>query len=207
MHSPHNHPDIKIGEIYNLHIHVVGKREDFIIARPITQNGGYATSSFLEILHKYAPSFTPLPSEHGTSVPTPKHDPCRLFKKGDKVRVVECKGRNCTERELGSIGEIVLDEGEDDPIYGIGVYFEDGSSIYVDPAYLELVNPVEELGPYVVRHNEAHAAWSIYGPFDLSAVNYFYGEHYPYTKDTAKKAAEAERDRLNAEWIKKHTND
>jgi hypothetical protein len=58
-----------------------------------------------------------------------------------------------------------------------------------------------------VRHNEAHAAWSIYGPYNLSAVNYFYGEHYPYTEESAKAAAEAERDRLNAEHRKEHDND
>ena len=60
----------------------------------------------------------------------------------------------------------------------------------------------EEQGPYTVLHHRAHAAWAVYGPFDLSAATYFYGEHYPYTEETAKAAAEAERDRLNAKYRK-----
>lgn len=72
-------------------------------------------------------------------------------------------------------------------------------------AILERDTTVEELGPYSVRHNEVHAAWSIYGPYNLSAVNYFYGERYPYTEESAKAAAEAERNRLNAEYRKSNS--
>lgn len=57
----------------------------------------------------------------------------------------------------------------------------------------------EKQGPCTVRHHRAHAAWAVYGPFDMAAATYFYGEHYPYTEETAKAAAEAERDRINAE--------
>ena len=59
----------------------------------------------------------------------------------------------------------------------------------------------ETQGPYAVRHHRVHAAWAVYGPFDLAVATYFYGEHYPYTKETAKAAAEAERARLNKEWL------
>ena len=41
----------------------------------------------------YDPLSVFLPSEHGTSVPPPKHDPCRPFKAGDVARVVERFGR------------------------------------------------------------------------------------------------------------------
>jgi hypothetical protein len=127
----------------------------------------------------------------------PKYDPSRKFRKGDKVRVVEWNGRDIAR--VGQIGYVVSDEYNSRVELGI-----DGwkNSVYYPACHLELVTPVEEQGPYSVRHNEAHAAWSIYGPFGLSAVNYFYGERYPYTNETAKVAAEAERDRLNAEYSK-----
>lgn len=57
----------------------------------------------------------------------------------------------------------------------------------------------EKQGPYTVRHHRAHAAWAVYGPFDMAVATYFYGEHYPYTEETAKAAAEAECNRLNAQ--------
>lgn len=73
--------------------------------------------------------------------------------------------------------------------------------------FLDLVAAKEELEPYSVQHSEAHAAWSIYGPFSLSAVNYFYGERYPYTKESAKAAATAECARLNAEYARRFENE
>ena len=59
--------------------------------------------------------------------------------------------------------------------------------------------------PYSVVHSKAHAAWCIYGPYALSCTHYFYGEHYPYTVETAKAAAEAECARLNAQHNKNQT--
>lgn len=201
MHSPHNHPDIKIGEIYNLRIHVIGKSEDFIIARPITQNGGYSTSSFLEILHKYAPSFTPIPSKHGTSVPTPKHDPCRLFKKGDKVRVKNTNGRHYNSWSKKVENQIFVVAG--DEIEHANVYLDVGGnrSYGVDPAYLELVTPVEELEPYSVKDDGGF--YYIEKQDELHALCTFNKNTHP----NAKAAAEAECDRLNAEWRKEQNHD
>ena len=145
--------------------------------------------------------FVSLPSEK------PKYDPTRLFKKGDKVKPAERHGRKTPK--LNYKAEYTVTSSEDD--YGtVCVEYFNGEmpvSVSVPFYWLELVNPVEELELYSVRHNEAHAAWSIYGPYNLSAVNYFYGERYPYTEESAKAAAEAECDRLNAEWRKEHNND
>jgi hypothetical protein len=131
----------------------------------------------------------------------PKYDPCRLLRKGDRVQVKKRNGR-CNGKAGEYLREAFCEVAEDEVPNGLVRFFHNSSEYRLDPAYLELVTPVEELGPYSVRHNEAHAAWSIYGPYNLSAVNYFYGERYPYTEESAKAAAEAERDRLNAEWRK-----
>lgn len=79
-----------------------------------------------------------------------------------------------------------------------------GDHIPIRLCDLECVHPVEE--PYSVRHNDAHAAYSIYGPYGLSAANYFYGDRYPYSKHSAEAAAYAECDRLNAAYRKEQEN-
>lgn len=137
----------------------------------------------------------------------PKHDPTRLFKKGDKVEPRERYGRKPDDdAPVNVLCEVAEDEYEDGTVNIIYTHDHITELFQVTALYLELVTPVEEKGPYSVRHNEAHAAWSIYGPYNLSAVNYFYGEHYPYTEESALAAAEAERDSLNAEWRKEHAN-
>ena len=185
--------EIKIGETYNLRIQVLCKNEDFIIAHHETPNGEFSTAGLLEILNKYAPSFTPIPSEPGTSVPTTKHDPCRLFKKGDKVRVVECKGR-CPGYNKNAIYKV----GENEKESGRYIMLtQDGfiGHITVDAAYLELVTPVEEFEPYSVV--DAHTHWDV-AVKDMKTIASYSKVHHPH----AKEAAEAERDRLNAEWRK-----
>jgi hypothetical protein len=137
----------------------------------------------------------------------PKYDPCRKFRKGDKVRLIEWNGRKPFDTlhglklNLGEVHIVLDDEYERNEVY-IGMSAADEEQSVVHACNLELITPVEDMGPYRVRHNAVHSAWSIYGPFDLSAVNYFYGEHYPYTKETARAAAEAECARLNEEYRK-----
>lgn len=140
----------------------------------------------------------------------PKYDPNREFCEGDKVSVRKIHGKlpQCRYNGMVKVKEgdyCTIHEKEHRNCYWVTI--PSGGNWCFDAAYLELVTPVEELGPYVVRHNEVHSAWSIYGPFNLSATNYFYGERYPYTKETAKEAAEAECARLNAEYRKEQDND
>lgn len=181
-------PDIKAGKYYNLKLLCV-LRKDKLIAFE-TPAGGYMLLRQCDL-----ECVSPItPSEPPTSVgPAPKYDPCRLFKKGDKVRVVEWNGRDIAR--VGQIGYVVSDERNSKVELAIDGWTKD---VYYPACHLELVTPVEELCPYSVRHNDAHAAYSIYGPYGLSAVNYFYGDRYPYSKHSAEAAAYAECDRLNA---------
>lgn len=136
-----------------------------------------------------APSFVSLPEK----------DPGRLFKKGDIVRVVKYKGRPFSkfwEPYIGSEMQVVDNETDcENPSIKTPKGWQP-----INAAYLELITPAEEIVPYSVRHNDAHAAYSIYGPYGLSAANYFYGERYPYSKHSAEAAAYAECDRLNAAY-------
>ena len=132
----------------------------------------------------------------------PKYDPCRLFKKGDKVRVVDWNGRTLDRK--GKIGEVTEDE------LGGRVTFSVGSHTFktcYPVCFLELVTPVEELEPYSVEESGGGATLNCFivkrGEKHVSYYLYKGGNanHY-YTYEQAKARAEAERDRLNAEYRK-----
>ena len=141
----------------------------------------------------------------------PKHDPTRLFKNGDRAQVVERNGRTPTCFPVGRIkvGDIVtVAENEAGDVF-IKVLTEDGHEMMVPWFMLELVTPVEELKPYSVEESCGGANLHCFilkrGKKHLSYYLYKAGNanHY-YTREEAKAAAEAERDRLNAEWRKEH---
>lgn len=143
-----------------------------------------------------------LPSEPPTLVGSqPKHDPCRLFRKGDKVRVVEWNGRNyCdrdhhTELKTGCLAEIWDDERDEQEEGYVSVIYEEYIRC-VPPCYLELVTPVEELKPYSVTYDNKFYHINKHGE-EASIAVYSEARH-----PNAKAAAEAERDRLNAEHRK-----
>ena len=127
----------------------------------------------------FTPDRVSIPSEHGTLVPTPKYDPCRFFRKGDRVRIK----REINGRKLNH----VFVNFSYDQTY-TGSFYE-----------LELVTPVEELEPYSV--GESSHTWYVYKDNDVVVA--FNKENYP----NAKAAAEAECARLNAEWRKEREND
>lgn len=126
-----------------------------------------------------------LPSE---VQPAPKYEPCRRFKEGDKVRVVENKGR----KPGSSVGLATVKSDEDENKVLITI---DGSGTWwVDAAYLELVTPVEELLPYSVGESS-----------DYFSVDKGEEEICTFWKDShpnAREGAEAECARLNAEYRK-----
>lgn len=150
-----------------------------------------------------------LPSEHGTSVPTPKYDPTRLFRKGDKVRIRKVNGNlpkcryNGVTVEDGTIGEI----NSSDERNCYWVKFNRTTSWCFDCAYFELVTPVEELEPFTVVHKQALQHFQI-NHGKLNYMTFPYGLHksngWYHTITTAKAAAEAECKRLNEEWRKEH---
>lgn len=88
----------------------------------------------------------------------PKYDPCRLFRKGDKVRVVECKGRHTGYDK--KIYKVCEDEEESGRYIKLSL---DGyiGHVTVDAAYLELVTPVEELEPYFIYESEEEESFDI----------------------------------------------
>lgn len=133
--------------------------------------------------------------ENGTknSEPAPKYDPYRKFRKGDKVRVVKWHGRACSkfwEPFVGMVMEVV--ESEDDCMPEVRT---PKGWQPIDPPYLELVTPVEELEPYCIA-DHIHG-WIVYKDNPGNVVANFNKTH-PH----AKQAAEAECARLNAEHRK-----
>ena len=130
--------------------------------------------------------------------PAPKYDPCRLFKKGDRVRIVKYAGRCYTLFW--------------EPFVGAEMYVETSETVYslpevktakglqpIDPAYLELVTPVEELEPYIIKdYVDFYAVEKDGAQYSI----FFKGSYY----SKAKEAAEAECARLNAEYRKGQIN-
>lgn len=174
----------------------------------IKENGDFQASYLLTTVHgKFYMYKTAV---HPSSViikSPPKYDPCRPFKKGDKVRVVEWNGRKVHDPLNGAVWTVNRNEGNGGISHEsilVSLFYEDdkeGHIIGVPPCYLELVTPVEELEPYRVVKE---------------AVNFVYvekdGDEHPaalFNKKihpNAEEAAKAERDRLNAEWRKEQNN-
>mgnify|MGYP003287909028 CR=1 FL=1 len=133
----------------------------------------------------------------------PKYDPCRLFKKGDKVKLREkVQGRE-TPRfmsglSLGKIYTVVHDEYKDHTVDIIG----DECLGRYSFVYLELVTPVEELEPYYVGTWENMLA--VYKKTQTEDIIIsMFSQSHPH----AKEAAEAECKRLNEEYRKEQNND
>ena len=121
----------------------------------------------------------------------PKHDPTRLFKKGDKVRVVEWNGREIAR--IGMIGKVVSDEFNCKVELAINGWTKD---VFYPACHLELVTPVEEISTYRVgafATNGELCVWKDQGGKTEKVCSFNVNTH-----PNAKAAAEAERDRLNA---------
>lgn len=138
----------------------------------------------------------------------PKYDPCRKFRKGDKVRLVKYKNRTpydyedyCMVEEESLVYTLPEDEAED----GF-VYIDEEHSVCV--CYLELFMPVEELEPYYVHECKSDCSFEVccekQGKVVCRMAYFWHSESCrgELTKEQAKAAAEAERDRLNAEHRK-----
>ena len=125
----------------------------------------------------------------------PKYDPCRLFRKGDKVRIVKHNGRKFDAApptfQLGKVYRV----DEDEDTENCYVMLQSCDLYYAHPvAFLELVTPVEELEPYKLI--DSPKTYNIVR--DIAMVMTIHKKSHP----NAKAAAEAERDRLNAEHRK-----
>lgn len=150
-------------------------------------------------------SYVSLPPEK------PKYDPCRLFRKGDIVRLKEWNGR-CPAlpdgwKFDGGLFEVHVDEKFSS---SVAITRENSKDIYLAPiCFLELVTPVEELEPYNVESHENGECGCFKVMQGKQCVSiYPYGTHetrYYKKSEQAKEAAEAECERLNAEWKKNKT--
>lgn len=125
----------------------------------------------------------------------PKYDPNRKFRKGDKVRVVEERSGRipplCGDIEPGEFYTVSDDEDGGDVMLDVK-----GKYDCIEWYWLELVTTVEELELFTIRWSDCLDAWQVQNK-DKDVIATFFTEH-PH----AKAAAEAERDRLNAEWRK-----
>lgn len=172
----------------------------------IKENGDYSISYLLTTVHGklYMYKAAVHPSAVIIKSP-PKHDPCRLFKKGDRAQVVERNGRTPTCFPVGRIkvGDIVtVAENEAGDVF-IKVLTKDGHEMMVPWFMLELVTPVEEMERYAVDTGDI--AWFVVDrKHESGELNV---AMYMNTHPNPKAAAEAERDRLNAEYRKEHGNE
>jgi hypothetical protein len=141
----------------------------------------------------------------------PKYDPCRKFREGDIVRLVEWNGRKLWDdikhlhRIYNEKGTFTVhdDEQGNDVVIVPDAYTE---NVYCAcPACLELVAPVEERELYSVKLRQELTADDTY-PYcavvddEGNEAARFYCELYEAGK--ARAAAEAECARLNAEYRK-----
>lgn len=136
------------------------------------------------------------------AAPSPKYDPCRLFRDGDKVTPRLVNGRDfnsIAEDYRGKILTVTRDEEKYD-----NVYVEYGGDEFtIDPAYLELVTPVEELEPYSIDEcGFANVVYLRKNGKTYMTIPYAHPVCLFKTEAEALAAAVVERDRLNAEYGK-----
>lgn len=186
--------EVKIGETYNVRVKV----------EHIDEDGWFKVRT-----SEKAISFILSPKEQDAFSPLPQYDPCRPFKKGDRVAPKFWNGRPPVASEERANSEFL----PENKIYTVladernSIAFIDyhGKRAFIPVNHLELVTPVEELGPYSIFNNERLAAWTL-------QKNGLIFEYYPYrvnesdniarSKEEAQAAAEAKRDRLNAKHRK-----
>lgn len=200
--------DIKAGETYNMRVKVISVDAEAkgteVATIFVDENGKELKNSWVYYSRSIASVFSPITPETGTknTESAPKYDPCRLFKKGDKVRVVTYKGRNKTGVSAGEIG--LIDKDEKGADITVEVIFYGDDLWEVDPAYLELVTPAEEIEPFYVCENTESKSFEVRRKKDhkVQAAFYYFNKDDAHAKSEAAKATLEHCDRLNAEHRK-----
>lgn len=187
-----NFKDIKIGGIYDLRIVVESKRDNALLVCTLSDSEMQDKPRY--VLHRRdACDLRQVSPENGikNTEPAPKYDPCRKFKKGDKVRVFAYKGRTPKNHPTDE-GCVLKDENDYNTVI---VNFGENGRWQINVAYLELVTPVDELEPYSVTCDDGgHYVCDKEG----MVISLYYNNIHP----NAKAAAEAECARLNEEHRK-----
>jgi hypothetical protein len=198
--------DIKVGETYNVRVKVAEKKDDKIITCVVSDNGlpleDVSTIFFRNEALAFSPVLDPAPIAFfkSTVIPEayPKYDPCRTFKKGDRVRVVKWSGRNPVlpfmDCKVGDIGTVIKDE--DPTSFFVRIHLEGKYEKDMPYCHLELVTPVEEVKPYFVAYDDRF--YHVHKKGEDAALAVYSEARHPH----AKAAAEAECDSLNDEWRK-----
>jgi hypothetical protein len=194
--------DIKVGEMYNVRvkvIHVDAYKNTRV--NTVDENGKQLGVESTVFYAGELRAFSPITPENGAknTESAPKYDPCRLFRKGDKVRLVPYRGRApiMFGSNVFSIDEIFTVEEDENKEYDVMVNGASHRQMY-QACFLELVTPVEEREPYFVMELKgAHGVYNTRFQPETEACH-FYTDMHP----NAKAAAEAECARLNAEYRK-----
>jgi hypothetical protein len=187
--------NLKEGDPLIIHGTYKGKHSDGDLRITSTMTVGDSLEDSIKTVH---PSCVSLPSEivNSQSSIVNKHDPTRLFKKGDKVRVVEWNGRKDCRNGM----EATVLSNERGCFVDIECMIKAVKAELTYPAcQLELVTPVEEIEPYKLI--DSPNTYNIVR--DSAMVMTIHKKSHP----NPKAAAEAECARLNAEWRKEHNND
>lgn len=178
----------------------------------IKDNGDFQVSYLLTTVHgKFYMYKTAVHPSAVIIKSPPKHDPTRLFKNGDRAEVVERHGRTITCFPAGRIKEgdiVTVAENEAGDAF-IKVLTEDGHKMMIPWFVLELITPVEELEPYYVeRQGETSGGlcYTVRKPGGYVESTFYFGGCRSRDEQQAKAAAEAECDRLNAEYRKEAAN-
>ena len=150
--------NIKIGEIYNVRVKVIGITNEGVDALYVDADGGGITGlrigkQRIGILRRSTPETAP------------KYDPCRKFRKGDIVEPRSVNGRWFSPVWVDRSGihyEVTIDE---DPLTA-HLYVKDPDSpepFLVHAAFFKLVTPVEELEPYyyVTKNDGVHPTFLV----------------------------------------------
>lgn len=187
----------------------------------VSITGGYGEDYAVIKETTYAhPSCVSLPSvksrkkSHTTKISEehPKYDPCRKFKEGDIVDYRRRYGRDyetVPDPEDYKLARVISSEDEESGMVGVEfIEAYGGEDVYfaVPWFHLELVIPVEELNPYsiIVQPEDYHCVRIMKGTKIHSSFPFDEEECVYHTLEEAKAAAEAERDRLNAEHRKEN---
>ena len=211
-----NIEDIKVGETYNVRVTVEEKNDAVYIQCRTSESAHPVILAASE-----AEAFSPISSENGikNAETAPKYDPCRLFRKGDIVEPVTVNGRLPKTLTAGYRYKVLTDEANNGDLLQVKLapsLSKGSSSIYSEffagVAYLRLVTPVEEQEPYYIVDDDLDDDYSFFAiqnrnsilgkGYEEEVARYIYGTEYTADKPTVRKRAEAERDRLNAEWRK-----
>lgn len=204
-----NIEDIKVGETYNVRVKVTDLMDDKIITSTVSDKGAPLNKSHTIFFDDEAPAFSHVPYPapiaffKSTVIPEvyPKYDPCRKFRSGDIVTPKERNGRI----PWGKDTKLIVVDNE--RMAGVHVRNEEtGEEHFICALFLELVTPVEEKEPYHINEifdiDDGNLIGYEVAHGDTRESIFYGGETHLRTIAKAKAAAEAERDRLNAEYRK-----